>query len=77
MTTNYEGVATGETFLKIEIVVLPDTGATIYFDQLAVAMEMQSGSSVDIHVEDTTIVVEQHSNKTGIYIEGNTIVMKS
>ena len=75
--TDYRGVAAETTFLKIELIVLPDTGATIYFDQLAVAMEKQSGSSVDIHVEDTTIVVEQHSSKTGIYIEGNTIVMKS
>lgn len=57
MTTDYKGVSTGAIFLKVEIIVLPDTGATIYFDQLAVAMEMKPTSNVDIHVEDTTIVV--------------------
>ena len=41
----------------MELIVLPDTGATIYFDQLAVAMEMRSASTVDIHVEDTTVVM--------------------
>lgn len=57
MVTNYKGVATGAVFLKVELIVLPDTGATIYFDQIAVAMEMRSTSSVDIHVEDTTVVM--------------------
>lgn len=57
VVTNYKGTATGSTYLKVEIIVLPDTGATIYFDQLAVAMEMQATSSVDIHVENTTVVV--------------------
>lgn len=57
IVTNFKGVSTGSTFLKVEIIVLPDTGATIYFDQLAVAMEMKSASGgVDIHVEDTTVV---------------------
>ena len=55
--TNYKGVATGFTFLKVELIVLPDTGATVYFDQIAVAMEMRSTSNVDIHVEDTTVVM--------------------
>lgn len=56
MVTNFKGVSTGSVFLKVEIIVLPDTGATIYFDQLAVAMEMKSVGGVDIHVEDTTVV---------------------
>lgn len=63
MITNYKGVATGSTFLKVELIVLPDTSATIYFDQLAFALEMRAGnsgsggSSIDIHVEDTTVVM--------------------
>ena len=57
MVTNYKGVATGSVFLKVELIVLPDTGATVYFDQIAVAMEMRSTSNVDIHVEDTTVVM--------------------
>lgn len=61
MTTNFKGVATGETFLKVELIVLPDTGATIYFDQLSVALGAQAinggGSTIDIHVEDTTVVM--------------------
>ena len=57
VVTNFKGVSTGSTFLKVELIVLPDTGATIYFDQLAVAMEMRSASTVDIHVEDTTVVM--------------------
>lgn len=55
--TNYKGVATGSTFLKIEIIVLPDTGATIYFDQLSAAMEMKAISSNAVYVEDRTVVV--------------------
>lgn len=66
MTTNYEGVATGETFLKIEIIVLPDTGATIYFDYLILAMAMQSSSSsgggyINVRVEDRTVIIEDNS----------------
>ena len=67
MTTNYEGAATGETFLKIEIVVLPDTGATIYFDYLILAMAMQpSGNSsgggyITVRVEDRTVTIEENS----------------
>ena len=57
MTTDYKGVSTGAVFLKVELIVLPDTGATIYFDQLAVAMEMKPTSNIDIHVEDTTVVM--------------------
>ena len=58
MITNFKGVATGATFLKVELIVLPDTGATVYFDQIAVSMQINSsGSSVDIHVEDQTVVM--------------------
>lgn len=66
MTTNYEGAATGETFLKIEIVVLPDTGATIYFDYLILAMAMRYSSSsgggyITVRVEDRTVIIEENS----------------
>ncbi len=66
MTTNYEGAATGETFLKIEIVVLPDTGATIYFDYLILAMAMRyssisGGGYITVRVEDRTVIIEENS----------------
>ena len=84
MVTNYNGIATGATFLKVELIVLPDTGATLYFDQIAVAMEMRStsGSYIDIHVEDRTIVIASGSGSSGggsapskVYVEGTTIIV--
>lgn len=57
MVTNFKGTSTGSTFLRVEIIVLPDTGATIYFDQLAVAMEMRSTGNVDIHVEERSLII--------------------
>ena len=80
MITDYKGVATGSIFLKVEIIVLPDTGATIYFDQLAIAMDLRTSggsSDLDIHVEDTTIVINTKSGgtATGIYVEDTTVVM--
>ena len=84
MVTNYNGIATGATFLKVELIVLPDTGATLYFDQIAVAMEMRStsGSYVDVHVEDRTIVIASGSGSSGggsapskVYVEGTTIIV--
>lgn len=91
MTTNYEGVATGETFLKIEIVVLPDTGATIYFDYLILAMAMQSsigrGGYINVRVEDRTVIIEDNSGGSSgggssggssasrVYVEDRTIIV--
>ena len=91
MTTNYEGVATGETFLKIEIIVLPDTGATIYFDYLILAMAMQSsigrGGYINVRVEDRTVIIEDNSGGSSgggssggssasrVYVEDRTIIV--
>ena len=55
---DYKGVSTGDTRLKIEIIVLPDTGVTFYFDQMTVAMEMPSSDDgKSAYVENTTVVL--------------------
>lgn len=54
---DYKGVATGDTRLKIELIVLPDTGVTFYFDTLAVAMEMPSASGESAYVDGSIVVL--------------------
>lgn len=53
LTTQYEGVATGATLLKVQVVLLPNTGCNIYFDQLAVAMALPSSGS-NYYAEEKT-----------------------
>lgn len=74
MFTEYRGVATSNYVLRVEIIVLPGTGGTFYYDQLAVAMEMSSKADADdIHVEGDTVVVPV-SNKN-IHVDGYTVVV--
>lgn len=56
--TDYKGTATGSSLLKVEVIVLPDTGATFCLDFLAMSMGMRSSSSLNVHVEGTTVVFD-------------------
>ena len=44
--------------MKIEFIVLPDTGATLYFDNMAVALAPMSADSANkAFVDQTTVVL--------------------
>lgn len=59
-TIEYFGTATGSTSLVVEIIVLPDTGATVWFDYMYVAMETGTsspGGKREVYVDGTVVVV--------------------
>lgn len=57
-TIDFKGSATGSYMIKVELIVLPDTGTTIYFDSLQVApAPMSADSSNKAYVDQTTVVL--------------------
>ena len=55
---DFKGTATGSYMMKIEFIVLPDTGVTIYFDNMAVALAPMSADSANkAFVDQTTVVL--------------------
>ena len=55
---DFKGTATGSYMMKIEFIVLPDTGATLYFDNMAVALAPMSADSANkAFVDQTTVVL--------------------
>ena len=57
-TVDFKGAATGSYMIKIELVVLPDTGATIYFDSLYVTTAaMSADASNKAYIDKTTVVL--------------------
>lgn len=55
---DFRGSATGSYMIKVEFIILPDTGATIYFDAMAVApATMSADSSNKAYVDQTTVVL--------------------
>lgn len=57
IVTNYRGIATGQAFLKVELILLPDTGVSIYFDQIAVAMALPAETKAQVYVDGSVIIV--------------------
>lgn len=57
-TVDFNGAVTGSYMIKIELVVLPDTGATIYFDSLYVTTAaMSADASNKAYIDKTTVVL--------------------
>ena len=55
---DFKGTATGSYIMKIEFIVLPDTGATLYFDNMAVSLAPMSADSANkAFVDQTTVVL--------------------
>ena len=48
----------GESMLKVELLMLPDTGATVWFDEMGISMEMKSSSGVAVSVNGSVVVFE-------------------
>lgn len=57
-TVDFKGSATGSYMIKVELIVLPDTGATIYFDSLYVTTAaMSADASNKAYIDKTTVVL--------------------
>lgn len=57
-TVDFKGAATGSYMIKVELIVLPDTGATIYFDSLYVTTAaMSADASNKAYIDKTTVVL--------------------
>lgn len=52
----YKGTAIDSRSLIVELVVLPDTGATIWFDQMYVAMDIEKNNESGAYVDGSTVV---------------------
>jgi hypothetical protein len=55
---DFKGTVTGSYMMKVEFIVLPDTGATLYFDNMAVSLAPMSADSANkAFVDQTTVVL--------------------
>lgn len=48
----------GEAMLKVELIMLPDTGSTVWFDEMGISMEMKSSSGVAVSVDGSVVVFD-------------------
>lgn len=72
-TINYKGIATGSELFKVELIVLPDTGASFYFDKLCVGMEMRASGASSTYVDHRTIVIDEETS--GVHVEDRTVIV--
>ena len=74
-TTDFEGIATKNYALRVEVICLPNTGGIFYFDQLTVGLQMPDEYKLSDHmrVEDKCIIVDP--DEKSVYVAGDTVVV--